>query len=174
MAGLFLALILAAAVTLVWQNYKLQSLVGEMKKAMREEADTYARSLKDIHGDITQSFLAHKNEVTLEITKLKVMINKLDFEAISGAARQILSSAKRIEVAAMAVAALMDDAALKEPPELLENEGEGVAGMTKGGRMVVPPANEYAQLEPGERSFISQGKTARFDDLAQQEEADEL
>lgn len=156
LAGLFLALILAAASTLIFLSYKLRSLVSQLESAMHAQTKLSSDELATLHKSITGAFVEHRNELSISLTNLTNAMSQIDSSALSLSVKQNLTAARRIEQAALAIGelskVLVADQTAGSPSEL--------------------GAEEYAQPEPGER-FIGRSRIAGMDAEALAEEAGE-
>ena len=166
LAGLFLSLILAAACALIYQGYKLRSLVADLKSSMHSDATLVSSALSTLSADVARTFRDNQSEMSGMLVKLSSMISghqteirtlitQINGEGLQLASRQIVLGAQRIEKAALAFAELSQVfiADRKVNPNELGEE-------------------EYAAPEPGEK-FIFRSKSAALDAAALQAEAQE-
>lgn len=166
LAGLFLALILAAAATLIYLSLKLRALVAELRGAMSADASQVSASLAKLSADIERTFRDNQSEMSSMLAKLstmisshqseiRVLITQINGEGLQLASRQIILATQRIEKAALAFAELSQ---VFISDRVVNPNGLG--------------AEEYAEAEPGE-TFATRSRFAALDDDAIRAEAED-
>jgi hypothetical protein len=148
LGGLFIAILIAAVVFLIWVCLKLHKAVIAAETHLLDVATKQSQELAGFEARTTNILQLHANAMATAVAKI-------NGEALEAASKSLLAVAPRLEKSFIAFAELSKY--LLADRDTIASNGAGLK------------PDEYATPEPGER-FVGRGRTAENDFQASAEE----